>query len=149
MLFETLNNRIVQNVTLLFLSLTQKSLFVSLYVQNMSLCAQHSSRPFTDRSSVNFSLLLLLLLFFCSFTLRLTLFSKCTANHPPLFSSRSRSPSSRITRRDSVRLLYRRSLKLPHSTRKFKPFSIFAFVVFCCQNISGFLRFINFLLCCR
>lgn len=30
----------------------------------MSLCAQHSSRPFTDRSSVNVSLLLLLLLFF-------------------------------------------------------------------------------------
>lgn len=46
----------------------------------MSLCAQHSSRPFTDRllRITSFFPLLFYSFFF------LVLFSKCTANHPPL-----------------------------------------------------------------
>lgn len=49
---NTHNNRIVQNdFCAYFPSSTELvSLFISLFVQNMSLCAQHSSRPFAERS---------------------------------------------------------------------------------------------------
>lgn len=52
--FETLNRRIVQNVTL-FVPYTEISFCLFVCTKYVSLCAQHSSRPFTDRSSVTFS----------------------------------------------------------------------------------------------
>lgn len=67
-------------VLLVFFPLTRNlfSFFISLFVQNMSLCAQHSSRLFTDRLIRLTSFSSSSILFF------LVLFSKCTANHPPL-----------------------------------------------------------------
>jgi hypothetical protein len=44
-------------IFVLFLTLLYGILFIPLFVQSMSLCAQHSSRPFTDWFSVNSSLL--------------------------------------------------------------------------------------------
>lgn len=51
---ETLNKRIVQNVTL-FVPYTEISFCFFVCTKYVSLCAQHSSRPFTNRSSVTFS----------------------------------------------------------------------------------------------
>lgn len=80
----------------------------------MSLCAQHSSRPVYGLIIPYFNFF-----FLFSSILFLVLFSKCTANHPPLtyfavalteFQDHTGSPG------DSARLFYYcRSLKLPCS----------------------------------
>jgi len=66
--------------------------FIFLFVQNMSLCAQHSSRLFADRSLRK---LLSPLFFF------LVLFSKCTAYSLRVRISPRTPRSYKISRRDS------------------------------------------------
>lgn len=95
----------------------------------MSLRAQHSSRSFVERDpSTNSYLSSSLLLLFFFF---LVLFSKCTANYPPLISSRSprSAPGSRrITRRDSGTLAsLPSSVRVPRSMSKCYSSSLFLF----------------------
>lgn len=89
-------------------------LYLSLYLYKICRSAR-STRVDRSRSgrSANFFLLSSTLSFFF-----LVLFSKCTANYPPLISSRSRSPNSRITQdhpEGHACHYYRRLLKLPRT----------------------------------
>jgi len=81
----------------------------------MSLCAQHSSRPFTDRllRITSFSSSLLLFFFFGTI---FEMHSQSSSTNLLRVHAHRVPGSRRITRRNSARLLYyRRSLKLPCS----------------------------------
>lgn len=115
-------------------------LFISLFVQNTSLCAQHSSRPFAERSPRK----LLSPPLFCSFFLffgtifemhsqlsSADLFAPAFAelqDHPG--ETRARSLPS-VVKASSSKYYSSLSLFLPLSVSFFFWFFVFIFVIFC------------------